>query len=314
MRDVICYFSFISFFYLGFLFADDVLPAAVAKVGQVNITKEEYVVALVRADGESILNTMITEKVIELELAANQLPAVTEEQVDVHIALIEKQLKNTQGPYANIQTFIENQNLKMLDFRGKIKREIGIRRILGKKIEITEQEALAQYEKMKNIYMRPEGRRVIGISVFDRNSPVPKTMQTDRTSDEAKELAGHIRKAWSENPDYVKTLWDTKQHYIRGYDDVFMIPIGLKSNKEFAPLFNLPLGAVSEVIKDKNGYNIYKVIEDLKPRLTPFPEVKETIINELISERITKSINDGEFEKIKQKYNVQTFINFKDVK
>lgn len=295
--------------------ADEVLPKVVVKVGESTISNDDLVKRLLEEDGSRILDNLIAEKVIELELTAMKLPLVSEKQVDGHISLMEKQLQMMQGPYANIDTFLANTKMKMSDLRRKAKREIGLRRILGHAIEVKDEEVLKHYDEFKTqFYTSPEARRVVAITVFHRESPAPKMLQTDRTEAEAKSIAEGIRKSWVENPDYVKTLWDTKQHYIRGYDQPYGVPMTMRQEKNFVSVFNTPIGKITDVILDKNGFNIYRVVEDLPARVIPFDEVKERIKNELIANKIEKAINDGEFEKIKKKYKVERFVDLKEPK
>lgn len=303
-----------SLFAINSGFADDVLPPVVVKVGQSSISRDEFIKEMMNAEGKGILENMIVQKVVELELEALKLPAVTESQIDGHISLMEKQLQITQGPYANINTFLVNQGLKMSDLRSKVKREIGIRRILGQKIEVKDEEITKYYEEYKNLFTTPECRRVIAVTVFHRESPAPKALQSDRSVDEARTIAEQIQKSWVENKDYVKTLWDTKQHFIRGYDEPFGIPKSMKNDKDFVEVFNLMPGAISTVIKDKNGMSVYKVIEDLPARVSPLNEVKEKVRTELIANKIEKCIKDGEFDKIKQKYKIEKLVEFKETK
>jgi hypothetical protein len=295
--------------------ADDVLPKVVVKIGESSVTSDEYVKRLVEVDGNKTLENFIIERVIELELTEMKLPQVTDKQIDTHIALMEKQLQTTQGPYANINTFLKNQNIKMLEFRNKIKREIGLRRILGQAIEVKDEEILKYYEEFKGqYYTMPEARSVIAITVFDRESPAPKSLQTDRSVEEAKKIADGIWKSWSENKDYVKELWDTKQYFIRGYDQTFGVPSTMKKDKDYIEVFNTPIGKLTGVIKDKNGFNIYKIVGDLATKVLPFEEVKERIKNELVANKIEKSIKDGDFDKIKKKYKIEKFLETKEEK
>ena len=295
--------------------ADEVLPKVVVKIGESSVTSDEYVKRLVELDGNKTLENFIVERVIELELTEMKLPQVTDKQIDTHIALMEKQLQTTQGPYANINTFLKNQNIKMVEFRNKIKREIGLRRLLGQAIVVKDEEILKHYEEYKGqYYTMPEARGVIAITIFDRESPAPKSLQTDRSVEEAKKIADGIWKSWSENKDYVKELWDTKQYFIRGYDQPFGVPTTMKKDKDYIEVFNTPIGKLTGVIKDKNGFNIYKIVGDLATKVLPFDEVKERIKNELVANKIEKSIKDGDFEKIKKKYKIEKFLETKEEK
>ena len=304
-------FSMVS---MAVLLADEVLPKVVAKVGENAISINEYVKRLIDQDGTKTMENIIVEKVIELELIEMKLSAVTENEIDLHINLMEKQLQSTQGPYANIHTFLKNQNMKMGDLRRKTKREIGLRRILGHTLDVSDDEAFKHYEEYKKFYTSPEARRVIAITVFHRESPAPKALQSDRSEAEAKDIAENIRKSWVEDDKYVKMLWETKQYFIRGFDKPFGIPLTMKLEKNYLNVFGTPVGKISEVILDKNGFNIYKVVADLPARVAPFEEVKENVKGELIANKIEKSIQDGEFEKIKKKYKIERYLDLKDDK
>lgn len=307
---ILCLFGF-----LLIVKTDDVLPKVVVKIGESTISNDDLVKRLLEEDGVKILENLIAEKIIDLELTAMKLPLVAEKHIDGHISLMEKQLQFMQGPYANIETFLKNTKMKMSELRRKAKREIGLRRILGNLIEVKDEEVLKQYEEFKaQYYTQPEARRVVAITVFHRESPAPKMLQSDRSEAEAKTIAENIRKSWVESTDYVKTLWDTKQHYIRGYDQPFGVPTTMRQEKQFVNVFNTPIGKISEVILDKNGFNVYRVIEDMPAKVIPFDQAKERIKNELIANKIEKAINDGEFEKIKKKYKIERLVELKEDK
>jgi hypothetical protein len=305
---------------LGFVFlmcvvqAEETLPNILVKIDETSISSEAYFKRLIEQDDGRALENMVIEKIIELELTAKKLPQVTEQQIDAHIALMEKQLQITQGPYASINTLLQNTNMRMDDLRRKTKREIGLRRILGSSIEVKPDEIAKHYEEFKSVYTEPEARRVIAITVFNRYSPAPRMLQTDRSEAEAKEIADKIRKEWEADGGFVKTLWDTKKHFIRGYDTPYGIPVSMKEDKSFAEVFKTPIGGVTGVISDKNGLNIYKVVADLPARIVPFSEVQEQIKAELVANKIEKCIKDGEFEKIRSKYKIENYLNKKKEK
>lgn len=294
--------------------AEENLPKVLVKIGESTISSNEYLKRLIEQDEGRALESMVLEKIIELELTANKLALVTEPQIDGHIKLMERQLQITQGPYANINTFLQNTNMRMDDLRRKAKREIGLRRILGNSIEVTPEEITKHYEEFKGLYTEPEARRVIAITIFHRYSPAPRMLQTERSEAEAKEIAEKTKKEWEANADYIKTLWDTKQHFIRGYDTPYGIPMSMKDDKNFAEIFKTPIGGISSVITDKNGLNIYKIVSDVPSRVIPFAEVKEQIKAELTANKIEKRIKDGEFEKIKNKYKVENYLKTKEQK
>lgn len=307
---VLCLSSFVFS-----IFAQEILPKVVVKIGPTSISSDEYVSRLIERDDNKSIENLINEKVIELELKELKLPFVTEKDIDNYIDLMEKQLKLMQGQYANINTFLQNTKMKMSELRQKTKREIGMRRILGQAIEVKEEEMLKYYENFKGqFYTFPEARRVIAITVFHRESPAPKMLQTDITEAEAKKIAENIRKSWVEKDDYVKTLWDAKQHFIRGYDEPYGIPTTLKTDKNFSQVFATDQGKITEVILDKNGFNIYKVIEDMPSKVMPYEKAKDNIKNELISNKIGKALEEGAFENIKKKYKIERFDKAKEEK
>jgi parvulin-like peptidyl-prolyl isomerase len=54
---------------------------------------------------------------------------------------------------------------------------------------------------------------------------------------------------------------------------------------EFDCVFNMEVGAISEVIKSPYGYHIFKLEEKIEPRLIPFEEAKLGILQELGQKR-----------------------------
>lgn len=88
----------------------------------------------------------------------------------------------------------------------------------------------------------------------------------------------------------------------------------MRLEKNYVNIFNTPIGGISEVILDKNGFNIYRVIEDMPAKTAPFDEVKDQIKTELTANKIEKLMNDGEFEKIKKKYKIERLVELKEDK
>ncbi|PCJ59770.1 MAG: hypothetical protein COA79_10215 [Planctomycetota bacterium] len=310
----------ILFFALGFLltnnfnYARDVklkIDRVAAKINDTELKTSDLIQRLISKHGYAILENMIVEEIVTMELKKQKLKAVSIKEVDLYIKRILKQLRLTQGGFASIQTFLKNQKITLADFRKKIRREIGIQRILGNTILVTEKEMKDHYEKYKGIYIEPPAKQVVNITIFHRNSPAPTDLRNDISKSEALKLANEIKVAWEKDPKHIDMLWKSKKYFIRGYDRRFGVPLKMKDKKNFIDVFKTPNNQITPVIQDLNGFQIYKVVKDLAGRTLPFTEVQSQIHDKLKSKKVRESLIAGAFDKIKKQYNIQRLLNLK---
>lgn len=290
-------------------------PAALgkvaAKVNEKELATSDLIKRLLSKHGKAVLENMIQEEIVTLELEKRKLTPVTEKEIDLYIKRIVKQLQLTQGGLANINSFLKNLNMTKSDFRIKVRREIGIQRILGDSIIVTDKEMQEHYDKFKSIYVEPPAKQVINITIFHRNSPAPSDMRNDISKAEAFKLAQEVQALWQKDDKYIDALWETKKYFIRGYKKRFGVPVKLKDKKHFVDVFKTAPNKITPVIEDNNGFQIYKVLNDLAGRTVPFKEVKSNIHDTIKASKVRKSLQAGVFDKIKEKYKVQRFLNLK---
>jgi parvulin-like peptidyl-prolyl isomerase len=133
--------------------------------------------------------------------------------------------------------------------------------------KIDEKEALRYYEDHRSLFQIGQKVRVRQIVVAD--------------GEEAIQILKRLRKGESfEKVAKAKSLGPEK---VQG-GDLGYFSQGEKPT-EFDCVFNMEVGAISEVVKSPYGYHIFKLEEKAEPRLIPFEEAKAEIIQQLEQKR-----------------------------
>ncbi len=129
--------------------------------------------------------------------------------------------------------------------------------------EIEEEEARKYYETHRSLFLIPKRVRARQIVVAD--------------GEEAIQILKRLKKGESfEKLAKEKSLGPER---VQGGDLGYFSQGEMPS--EFAPLFSMEVGAVSEVIKSPYGYHIFKLEEKSEPREISFEEARATILKEL---------------------------------
>jgi peptidyl-prolyl cis-trans isomerase C len=145
----------------------------------------------------------------------------------------------------------------------KILAEKLIRGAVHSQEKIDEKEALQYYEEYRSSFQIGKKVRARQIVVAD--------------GEEAIQILKRLKKGESfEKVAMEKSLGPEKVH---GGDLGYFSPG--ERPAEFDHVFNMEVGAISEVIKSPYGYHIFKLEEKIEPREIPFKEAKLGILQEL---------------------------------
>jgi len=259
----------------------------VAVVGKEKITKDQLYKALVEANGEQVLNTLIVKKIIQLE-AKKQNIKVTKDEIQ---AEIDKTIENfgSEEAYKNA---LEYYGITEDRLKEDIELNLYVNKLLEPKIKITENEMKNYFEENKDDFKQEEQVKASHILVDDEETAKEIKQKLDNGEDFA-ELA----KKYSTDTT-TKDKGGDLGYFTKG-----------KMEKEFEnAAFSLKVGEISNPVKTQYGYHIIKVVDKKEGKEANYEESKEEIKEKLFEEKLPDAYQSWIEEKMKE-YNVQTFLN-----
>ncbi len=221
---------------------------------------------------KAFLEQMIERKLLAQEARRSGMK-ISEEELNQAISEIKKDYPaNAFGERLGLKGMgLEEWKVRLEE---KLLAEKMIRNHLDYPGEIGEAEARRYYETHRSLFLIPKRVRARQIVVADGEEAIQILKRLKRGESFEK-----LAKEKSLGPERVQG------------GDLGYFSEGERPS-EFAPLFSMEVGAISEVIKSPYGYHIFKLEEKSEPREISFEEAKATILKEL-----RKQKGEEEFQK-----------------
>lgn len=212
----------------------------VASVNGEKITKNELYEEMLKQNGQQALDSLITQKVIELE-AKKQNIVVNDQDT-------QKELDKYYQSYGSEEAF--NQALEMNgyspdDVKKELALNIKVNKLLEPRISITEEDLKNYYEENKSQFARE------------------KQVKASHILLETKEKAHEVKKKLADRQDFSQLAkeYSTDTQTKENGGDLGFFGSG-KMVKEFEEAsFALSVGEISDPVKTEFGYHIIKVTE-----------------------------------------------------
>lgn len=147
--------------------------------------------------------------------------------------------------------------------------------------EPTEQELLAYYQSGRDVYRVPEQARVAQIQVSVSLSGGDDKARSKAESARARAAAGPAGEDFTQ---LHHELSDSSDH-AQGGELPTPVARGSRTPAFDEAVFVLPVGGISNVIKEGDSYYVIKVLERWPERARPYDEVRPEIVNALRTER-----------------------------
>ena len=241
----------------------------VAKVGDVEITKDEFYNSLVEQYGEESLNALISDKIIELEIKKSNIE-VTAEEVNEEFAKME----NYYGGAEVLAQTMESYNMSREEMDENLKLNLAMKKLVSSDIVITEEEIGEFYASNGEIFNKPEQVNASHILVD--------------TEELANEVLGKL--------DAGEKFEDLALEYSKDGSAANGGNLGFFGRgKMVEPFdkaaFSLPIGEISKPVQSNFGYHIIRVNEKVEAKEGSLEgnkeEIKEMILESKIPEAFT---------------------------
>ncbi|MHB8576229.1 MAG: SurA N-terminal domain-containing protein [Dehalococcoidia bacterium] len=118
---------------------------AVATVNGTTISRQDYDQAVARNNGKTVLNDLITTRLVEQD-AAKKHVSVTTDEVDAKL----KDTKTRFGTDAQYQQALDQNNLTELQLRDRIRLNLLLTKLTADKTRVTDQEIQQEFDQNKD--------------------------------------------------------------------------------------------------------------------------------------------------------------------
>ncbi|HLR52370.1 MAG TPA: peptidylprolyl isomerase [Candidatus Avamphibacillus sp.] len=248
-----------------------------------DITKEEFYNALKEQQGEKVLDTLVTMKVLEDNYE------VSEEDIDKEVDTFKDQLGDQFEMWMQQQGFSDEDS-----FRQIIKLSLLQEKAASEDVEVTEEEMKERYDRMKT---EIEAQHILVDDEETANEVKEKLDEGESFEDLAKEYSND-----EENAEDGGSL---------GYFSVGqMVP-------EFEDAaYSLEVDEISEPVMSEFGFHIIKVTDkrEVEEDIGSFEDNKDTIRRELLNEKIDPVEAQEKINKLMKDSNIDVKIDeYKDL-
>ncbi|WP_409226807.1 peptidylprolyl isomerase [Gudongella sp. SC589] len=258
----------------------------VAKINDVEITKDEFYSYLLQQNGPEVLEALILEKMIMMEMEANDIE-VSDEALQEEL----NEMKNSYGGEEAFQEAIQYYGFTEASVMNNIKLNLGIEALMEPYIDITEDEVLQYFIQNKEEFDTSEQVNASHILVDTEEEARDIKQQLDDGGDFA-ELAA----------EYSKDASNAQQGGALGF---------FGKGRMVAPFeeaaFGMEPGEISDPVQTDFGFHIIRVEDKTEAQETKLEDVSDEIKDILKQEKMNSAYSVW-YEDVQEKYKVENFI------
>lgn len=256
----------------------------VGRVGDEDITKDELYEYLIKENGQTALDSLVAEKIINLE--------ATKEKINITSEEIETKLKETIEENGGEETFnqtLEYYGYTMDDIKKNIKQDLIVKKLLEPNIKITEHDMKTYFEENKESFNVKEQVKASHI-LIDTEEKAKEIKQKLETGEDFAKLAKEYSIDTSNNENGGELGFFAKGDMVKEFEDA---------------AFSLEVGKISDIVKTEYGYHIIKVEEKKEAEEAKYEENKEKIKDLVFEDKLPTEYNTWIENKLTE-YEIET--------
>ncbi|MBM7567044.1 peptidylprolyl isomerase [Paenibacillus sacheonensis] len=239
---------------------------AVGSVNGVAITKNQLYNAMIALGGQQTLDNLIQDELVKQE-ADKQGIVISSSDVEAEIARIKKQFPSE----ADFENALQQSGMTVEDLMKQTPTQLRIRKILEKRVNVTDAEVKQYFEANKAEYDQPEQVRASHILVATK-------AEADEIEKQLKAGADFAKLAQAKSLDTgSKAAGGDLGYFGKGA----MVPEFEKA------AFALKVGELSEPVKSDYGYHVIKVTDHKDAKPATLEEKKAEIREQLAQQRVS---------------------------
>lgn len=237
----------------------------VAKIGDVKISQEELDSALNKQYGKTVLDTLISDKVIELE--------AKKQHVTVSKKAIESQLDTLATQYGSeeaLKSALASNNMTMSDAKKSVKTYLLTKKLMVPTLDITDSELKSYFKENKDTYDQAAQVEASHILLNDK-----KTAETVLAKLNDGGNWDQLAKKYSQDSSNASDGGNLGYFAKSDMDEDFA-----------DAAFSLKVGETSDIVKSSYGYHIIKVTGKKDAKEAKFADVKDKVKDAVIEQKI----------------------------
>lgn len=259
----------------------------VASINGLKISKDELHDELVANYGTDVLQSLVNQKMIEMEIKKEGIK-VPRTDVDEEV----EKYKEGYGGEAAFKRALKASGIKAADFENNIKEYLALKKLMEKRITITEKEMQSYFNENKDQFEQKEQVTASHILVKDKAS------------------ANHVVKKLSEGENFAALAgkYSTDEMTSASGGNLGTFGRGETVKELEDAVFSMKVREISAPVKTEYGYHIIKLEGKIKAKKADYEAVKDKIRSTLFESKMNEEIPMW-LEEIKEGYDVKYLLD-----
>lgn len=251
----------------------------VAKVDGEKILQTELDDALREQYGTEVLDTLITNKIVELEAKKEEV-SVSEDAIQAEY----DELADSYGGEESLQAALEANGLTEQSVKDNIRMYQLTKNVIAASIDISDEEVAQYFEDNKDSYGQKE--EVVASHILLEDEATAKDVLAKiNAGEDFSELAKTYSIDSTTNEDGGEIGYISRGQMDEQFEEV---------------AFGLEKGSISDIVQTSEGYHIIKVTDKVPAEEAVFEDVKDEVYATMLEERINEEYASWLAEKQEQ--------------
>lgn len=261
----------------------------VAKVNDIEITKDEFYDELVTQSGDEVLNALISEKIIEAEIKKQNI-VISDEEMQTEL----DEMTEYYGGEEEMNNALAYYGYSIDDMKKNIKINLQLEKVLEPLITITDEEMETYFTANKASLDQAEEVKASHILVETKEKAEEVIAKLDGGGDFA-ELAKEYSTDSSNSATGGDLGYFGKGEMVPEFDEA---------------VFSMAIDEISEPVETSYGFHIIKVVDHKEAKVATLEESKELIKDTIFQSKMGDAYNTWYTEKVEE-YEITNYLTDK---